>query len=130
MTTRILAVDPGDVRIGLAISDPSRTIARPLEVLEHRSRRLDAERILTICSQQGASLILVGVAYDLEGQVGPQARKSLRLVDELRRQGNLPIKTWDESGSTQTAASVDGKGPLDARAAANFLQEYLNVKQA
>lgn len=129
MTTRILAVDPGDARIGLAISDPTRTIARPLDVLEHQSRHLDAERILAICTQQGVSLILVGVPYDQDGQVGPQARKSLRLVEELRRQGDLPVETWDEGGSTQAAASLGGKGPLDALAAASFLQEYLHVKQ-
>jgi putative Holliday junction resolvase len=129
MTTRILAVDPGDVRIGLAISDPTRTIARPLEVLKHQSRQLDAERILALGRQQGASLILVGVAYDQDGQVGPQAHKSLRLVEELRRQGDLPVETWDESGSTQAAAGIKDKGPLDAHAAASFLQEYLNVKQ-
>ncbi|MGD8603610.1 MAG: Holliday junction resolvase RuvX, partial [Anaerolineales bacterium] len=114
MTTRILAVDPGDVRIGLAISDPTRTIARPLEVLKHQSRQLDAERILALGRQQGASLILVGVAYDQDGQVGPQARKSLRLVEELRRQGDMPVETWDESGSTQAAAGIKDNGPLDA----------------
>jgi putative Holliday junction resolvase len=129
MTTRILAVDPGEVRIGLAISDPTRTIARPLKILKHQSRRVDAECILTIGYEQGASLILVGVAYDQDGQVGPQARKSLRLVEELRRQGELPVETWDESGSSQMAASINSEGPLDARAAASFLQEYLNVKQ-
>ncbi|MGD8603530.1 MAG: Holliday junction resolvase RuvX, partial [Anaerolineales bacterium] len=64
-----------------------------------------------------------------DGQVGPQARKSLRLVEELRRQGDMPVETWDESGSTQAAAGIKDNGPLDAHAAASFLQEYLNVKQ-
>jgi putative Holliday junction resolvase len=129
MRTRILAVDPGDARIGLAVCDPTRTIARPLVVMEHQSRQLNAERILSVAHEQGASLILVGVPYDLDGQAGPQARKSLRLVEELRRLGDLPIEIWDESGSTQAAAAAGGSADLDARAAASFLQEYLDAIQ-
>jgi putative Holliday junction resolvase len=128
MNSRILAVDPGDARIGLALSDPTRTIARPLKIISHQSRRLNAERIIDIAIEQEASLILVGVPYDLEGRIGPQGRKSMRLVEELRRHGTLPVETWDESGSTQIAAS-SGQDDLDARAAASFLQEYLNVLQ-
>lgn len=128
MTTRILAVDPGEARIGLAVSDPTRTIARPLMVIRHRSRRVDAERILDIAIEQGASLILVGVPYDQDGNIGPQARKSLRLVEELQRSESLPVQTWDESGSSQSAAKF-GKDALDALAAASFLQEYLDVLQ-
>ena len=128
MNSRILAVDPGDARIGLALSDPTRTIARPLKVIRHQSRRINAERILDIAIEHEASLILVGVPYDLEGLIGPQGRKSIRLVEELRHLGSLPVETWDESGSTQTAAA-SGQDDLDARAAAGFLQEYLNVLQ-
>ncbi len=128
MTTRILAVDPGEARIGLAVSDPTRTIARPLMVIKHQSRRLNAEHIINIAIEQGASLILVGVPYDQEGNIGPQARKSLRLVEELQRTGSLPVQIWDESGSTLAAANL-GQDNLDALAAASFLQEYLNVLQ-
>lgn len=127
--SRVLAVDPGDARHGLAISDPTRTIARPLLIIEHRSRRLDAERIVGIALEHGASLILVGVPYDMEGEIGPQARKSLRLIKELRRSGQLPVEGWDESGSTQAAEEFNQDGPPDALAAASFLQEYLNGLQ-
>jgi putative Holliday junction resolvase len=127
---RILGVDPGDVRIGLAVSDPLGVIARPLKILAHRSRRDDAQAILQEAETQGAVVIVVGVPLDLEGEVGPQARKSLRLVKELQTLTRLPIETWDESGSTQTARRrQDKQGDVDSLAAAVILQEYLDAKQ-
>ena len=127
---RVLAVDPGNVRIGLAISDPTGTIARPLSILHHTSRQENAVAILKAAAEHEAALILVGVALDLEGEVGPQARKALRLVDVLREEGDLPVMTWDESGSTQAAKrGPRGDKLLDARAAAVILQEYLNVQK-
>ena len=124
MKTRILAVDPGEVRIGLAISDPTRTIARPLKVITHTARQQDAEAILAEAEAWEAGVIVVGVALDLEGEIGPQARQALRLVEALRSLTELPVIIVDESGSTQAAGR--GHAELDARAAAVILQEYLD----
>lgn len=127
---RILAVDPGQARIGIALSDPTATIAQPLLVLRHSSRQQDAHAIVQLAIEHEAELILIGVAMDLEGNVGPQARKALRLVDTLREVGDLPVTTWDESGSTQAAQRGRRKDDmLDARAAAFVLQEYLNAQK-
>lgn len=127
---RILAVDPGEVRVGLAISDPTGTIARPLLVLKHISRREDALRILDLASKHDVARIIVGIALNEEGKVGSQARVGLRLADVLRTEGDLPVLTWDESGSTQAAQRNRGRDPmLDARAAAFFLQEYLDAQK-
>jgi len=127
---RILAVDPGEVRLGLAISDPTGTIARPLLVLRHISRRKDALRILDLASKHDVAKILVGIALNMEGKVGSQARKGLRLADALRTEGDLPVLTWDESGSTQAAQRNRGRDPMiDARAAAFILQEYLDAQK-
>ena len=127
---RILAVDPGEVRLGLAISDLTGTIARPLLVFKHISRGEDARRILELASEHDVAKILVGVALDMEGEVGSQARKGIRLADALRDKGDLPVLTWDESGSTQAAQRNRGRDPmLDARAAAFFLQEYLDAQK-
>jgi putative Holliday junction resolvase len=127
---RILAIDPGQARIGLAISDPTGTIARPLMVLRHVSRLKDARSILQIAAQNEVKMILIGVALDIEGEVGPQARKALRLVDILRDESDIPIATWDESGSTQAAQLNSGNDDmLDARAAAVILQEYLDAQK-
>lgn len=126
MRTRILAVDPGEVRIGLAISDPTGTIARPLKVITHTARKRDAETILAEAEAQEAAAIVVGLALDMEGEIGPQARRAMRLVEVLRSLTELPVITWDESGSTQAASQ--GHAELDARAAAVILQEYLNAQ--
>ncbi len=126
---RILAVDPGDVRIGLALSDPTGLIARPLKVLQHTARAEDAEAILQIAHEHEVGKIIVGLALDLDGEVGPQARKALRLIENLRSAGSFPIEPWDESGSTQAARRGNQRDPmLDARAAAVLLQEYLNAQ--
>ncbi len=124
MTQRVMAVDPGEARIGLAVSDPLRIIARPLKVIEHVSRQKDAEGILAEAIALEVGTIVVGIALDLEGEVGPQARRALRLVEILRSQTDIPVMTWDESGSTQAAGAHDEF--IDARAAAVILQEFLD----
>ncbi|MDF1498915.1 MAG: Holliday junction resolvase RuvX [Anaerolineales bacterium] len=128
---RVLAVDPGDARIGIAISDPLAVIARPLMVIEHVSREDDAARILQLAEEHYVSTILVGLPLDEDGEIGPQARKSMRLVEELRRQSKFEVLPWDESSSTKLAEAMRKDDEmLDARAAAVFLQDYLNVQAA
>ncbi len=131
MKSPVLSVDPGEVRIGLAISDPTRTIARPLEVMRHTSRAADAVAILDRAARHGAGVIVIGVALNSEGEVGPQARRGLRLAEAIRQQTSLPVETWDESGSTQAASRGGRDDPmLDARAAAVILQEFLNAQRS
>ncbi len=131
MKSPVLSVDPGEVRIGLAISDPTRTIARPLEVMRHTSRAADALAILERAARHGAGAIVIGVALNAEGEVGPQARRGLRLAEAIRQHTSLPVETWDESGSTQAARRGGRDDPmLDARAAAVILQEFLNAQRS
>lgn len=128
---RVLAVDPGDARIGIAISDPLGLIARPLLVFDHISRRDDAQRVVDLAIEHGATKILVGLPLDEEGQIGPQARKSQRFATVIETITDLPIITWDESGSTEAALTMQPADEmLDARAAAVFLQDYLNVQNS
>lgn len=128
--SRLMAVDPGDVRIGLAVSDEGGLISRPLKVIKHQSREEDAARILESAKEHSVSKIIVGLALDSDGQVGPQARKALRLVEALRSQTDIPVETWDESGSSQAVSSISRRRneSIDAIAAAHILQEYLNAK--
>jgi putative Holliday junction resolvase len=126
MKSRVLAIDPGEVRIGLAVSDPLCVIARPLKVIQHVSRQADAEAILIEAVEHEIGTIVVGLALDMEGEVGPQARRALRLVELLRSMTDIPVETWDESGSTQAAGKRDELA--DARAAAVVLQEYLDAR--
>lgn len=126
MKSRVLAIDPGEARIGLAVSDPLHVIARPLKVIKHVSRQSDAEAILLEAAEHEVGTIVVGIALDMQGEVGPQARRALRLVEMLRALTDMPVETWDESGSTQAAGKRDER--TDARAAAVILQEYLDAR--
>jgi putative holliday junction resolvase len=136
MNGRVLAVDPGEKRIGLALSDPSGMFASPLRVIQHVSRVLDAAQIAAIAAETGAVLILVGQALDDEGLPTPEGRKAQRLAEALQLQTTIPVGLWDESFSTQTARQTriemgvrrnKRKGHMDEVAAAVILQSYLDA---
>jgi putative Holliday junction resolvase len=136
---KVLAVDPGEKRIGLAISDPTGTLARPYSILKHVSRPENARRIAESAMQEGASLIVVGQPLDSMGEVGPQARKSIRLADAIRAATDCRVVLWDETGTTQAALQSriqlgvsrrKRKGHLDDLAASILLQDYLNENEA
>jgi len=137
MTMRIMAVDPGEVRIGIAISDPTGTIASPLTVVVHVSRPVDAALIADLARQYEAGLIIVGQSLDEDGRSTPQSRRSSHLADAIREQCDLPVQMWDESFSTQTARQArlemgvprhKRHGHLDELAATVILQSYLDSK--
>jgi putative Holliday junction resolvase len=130
-------VDPGEKRIGVAVSDPTQTLARPFTVIKHVARAVDAAAVAQIAAEQDAVLILVGQALDSEGMVGPAARKAQRMADAIGEQTAIPVKLWDESGSTETAREariamgVNRKkrgGHMDELAATVILQNYLDAK--
>lgn len=133
---RILAVDPGEKRIGLAISDPTATIASPLMVLKHISAVVDCAQIAQIASEQGAVQIVVGQALGSDGEITAAARHSSRLAELIRSQTSLEVVLWDESGSTQDARQTrlmmgvnrkQRSGHLDDLAAVLILQSYLEA---
>jgi putative holliday junction resolvase len=133
---RILAVDHGEKRIGLALSDETARLARPLTVLKHVSRALDAARVAQIAVEQGAGLVLVGQSFDLDGKPNAAGRSAARFADALKLQSDLPVILWDEALTTrdaQAAARVMGlgrgkrAGHLDDLAAAVLLQSYLDT---
>ena len=132
---RVLAVDTGEKRLGIAISDPSGTIANPLTVLKHVARPIDAAAIASLAQEHEAGLIVVGQALDADDQPTPQSRRAERLAEAIRLQTALPVVLWDESGSTQTARQAriqmgvsrrKRAGHLDDLAAAVILQSYLD----
>lgn len=133
--SRILGVDPGEKRLGIAISDPSGTIANPLLILKHVSRQVDALNILKIADQNKVSLIVVGQATDIEGQPTVQGRRALRLANAIRSQTEIATVLWDETGSTQEAKaaritlgakSKKRREHVDHIAATIILQSYLD----
>ncbi len=135
---RILAVDHGEKRIGLAMSDPTATIASPLKVVEHVSRLIDAAQVAELAAQNEVGLIVIGQSFDDDGNPNPAGRRAGRFADELKNQTNIPIEMWDESFSTQDARiarielGISRKkrgGHQDEFAAAVILQSYLEAKR-
>jgi len=131
---KFLCVDPGEVRIGVAISDETGTLARPLAILGHVSRLTDAMEIMRLALQNQADAIVVGQALDSDGKPGPKARSAARLAEALQALEEMPIYLWDESYSSQKAAELRiAKGvsrkkrsqPIDDLAAALTLQDFL-----
>jgi putative Holliday junction resolvase len=134
---RILAVDHGQKNIGLAISDETGTLARPLDVIAHVSKAVDAAQVVEQAAGHGAGLILVGVSYDEDGHPNPAGRRAANFAEALRQQTDLPVELWDESLTTQDARAAriasgasrkDRAGHLDDLAAAVLLQDYLDSK--
>jgi putative Holliday junction resolvase len=133
---RILAVDPGEKRLGIAISDPTGTIANPLTVIQHTSRALDAGQIAQFASEHEAGQIVVGQSLDEDGHPTPQGRRAARLAEAIRQQTDLLVVLWDESSSTQAAQGArrimgvprrKRAGHLDEIAATVILQTYLDA---
>lgn len=134
---RILAVDHGEKRIGLAISDPTGTIANPLKVVQHVSRVIDAAQVAEIAGDNQVELIVIGQSFDEEGRPNLAGRRAARFGEALKTQTQIPILMWDESFSTQSARAarlemgVSRKkraGHLDELAATIILQSYLETK--
>ncbi len=136
---RILAIDPGEKRLGLAISDPTGTIANPLSVLKHISRPVDAAAIAQIALENQVGQIVVGQALDADDGPTLQSRRAAHLAEAIRQQTNLPVLLWDETGSTQAAQAArlamgvprrKRRGHLDDLAATYILQTYLDAHSA
>lgn len=135
---RILAVDHGEKRIGIALSDATAAIASPLKVIEHISRVIDAAQVADLAAQNDVALIVIGQSFDEAGNPNPAGRRAGRFADELKNQTSIPIELWDESFSTQDARTarielgVSRKkraGHQDAFAAVVILQSYLETSK-
>ncbi|HET6594354.1 MAG TPA: Holliday junction resolvase RuvX [Anaerolineales bacterium] len=133
---RILAVDHGEKHIGLAISDPTATIASPLKVITHISRLMDAAQVANLASENEAGLIVVGQSFDEDGKPNLAGRRAAKFADALKQQTQIPVVLWDESFSTQDARAariemgVSRKkrdGHMDELAAVMILRSYLDT---
>jgi putative holliday junction resolvase len=133
---RILAVDPGSKNIGLAISDPTGSIANPLTVLFHVARLVDAGTVAEIAKTNEAGLIVIGQSLDDDGNPTYEGRRAGRFALALKTQTGLPVVFWDESLTTQDARAAriamgvsrkNRLGHLDSLAATVLLQSYLDA---
>ena len=131
---RVLGIDPGEVRVGLAVSDPHGSVAVPLGV-HIRTGTSDPADIAAVAVREGAELIVIGLPLLPDGSTGVQARRARRLAHAIERASKVPVVLWDERFSSQRAgrAMIEGgtsqrrrRRGLDAAAAAIILQEYLD----
>ena len=136
---RIMAVDHGEKRIGLALSDPTGQIAGPLKVVEHISRVIDAAQVAGMAFENEVGLIVIGQSFDEGGRPNSAGRRAARFADELKNQTNIPIELFDESFSTQDARATriemgvsrkQRSGHLDELAAVMILRSYLESKKS
>ncbi len=122
---KVLAVDYGSARTGVAVSDPTGTLARPLEVVQAAGTPRGVERILELVREQGAERIVVGLPVTLRGERGSQAEETESFVEELRARSDVPVVTFDERFTTRLARQQPSRSPEDAVAAAHLLTGYL-----
>jgi putative pre-16S rRNA nuclease len=135
---RVLAVDPGSKRVGVAVSDPTGTIAQALTTVEAEPRESLATRLATIAAEQGAERIVVGLPRRMDGSYGPEAVSAQELGGELRKASGLPVEMVDERLTTVAAerSLVSGgvrrdkrRQSVDRVAAALLLQSHLDQKR-
>ena len=135
---RILAVDHGEKQIGLALSDPTATIASPLKVIKHVSRLMDAAQVANLASDNDAALIVIGQSYDEEGRPNLAGRRAAKFAEALKQQTQISVILWDESFSTQDARTAriemgvsrrKRAGHMDELAAVMILKSYLEANK-
>ena len=123
---KVLALDYGAARTGVAISDATGTLARPLTVVERAASEIGLQQLAELVAAEGAERIVVGLPLTLRGEQGPQADETALFVDALRGVVDIPVESFDERFTTTLAASgPSSRAPEDARAAAHLLESYL-----
>jgi putative Holliday junction resolvase len=125
----VLAVDHGEARVGVAVSDPSGTIATPVGVVEPP----DAGEVATLVAERGAGLVLVGLPVSLDGTEGTQAMAAREFSAAVAERVSVPVETYDERLTTRMAeqsARSGARAAPDALAAAHLLESYLASRES
>jgi putative Holliday junction resolvase len=122
---KVLALDYGPARTGVAVSDPTGTLARPVGVVERAATEAGLARLVELVRAEAPERIVVGLPLTLRGEHGEQARETERFVEALREAVDVPVESLDERFTTTLAARTPARAPEDARAAAHLLATYL-----
>jgi putative pre-16S rRNA nuclease len=122
---KVLALDYGAARTGVAVSDPTGTIVRPLGVVARAASEDGLAELGAIVREHEAELVVVGMPLTLRGERGAQAQETEAFVEALRAVVDAPVETYDERFTTALAARSGGVDDEDARAAAHLLESYL-----
>jgi putative Holliday junction resolvase len=122
---KVMALDYGAARTGVAVSDPTGTIARPLGVVERAHTEAGLAEVLELVSREDVGKVVVGLPLTLRGERGDQARASERFAKRLRKTLSVPVVLFDERFTTDLAQQTPSGTDLDARAAAHLLSSFL-----
>jgi putative Holliday junction resolvase len=127
-TVKVLALDFGSARTGVAVSDPTGSVARPVGIVNDAASETGIAHVLKLARDEEAELIVVGLPITLRGERGAQAEETEHFVESLRAATELPVESFDERFTTKLAGSSPTKAPEDAAAAAHLLTSYLTWK--
>ena len=127
---KVLALDYGSARTGVAVSDPTGTVARPLGVVERAASEDGIARLVELAREEDVERIVVGLPITLRGEHGAQAEETDRFVELLRAALDLPVESFDERFTTKLAEAGETRAEEDAVAAAHLLSSYLTWKSA
>lgn len=122
---KVLALDYGSARTGVAVSDPTGTLARPVGVVERASTESGLAELARLVRDEEAERVVVGLPLTLRGTRGEQVTETERFVDALRGAVDVPVELFDERFTTDLAQQTPGAAPEDALAAAHLLSTYL-----
>jgi putative holliday junction resolvase len=122
---KVLALDYGRARTGVAVSDPTGTVARPLCVVERAATEDGLARLMDLISDEAVDRVVVGLPLTLRGERGEQAEETERFVEQLSSRTSVPVVTFDERFTTNLAERTPSRSAEDARAAAHLLSSYL-----
>ncbi|TNF24783.1 MAG: Holliday junction resolvase RuvX [Deltaproteobacteria bacterium] len=139
---RVMGIDFGLARIGVALSDPTRTLASPLTTVHEKDKGAQIRRVAALIAEHEVTQIVIGIPYQLDGVAGEMAELAEKFATKLESTVEVPIARWDERFSSVTAEDAlrvadagrrkkkrsrqEEKGRIDAAAAAVLLQEWLD----
>jgi putative pre-16S rRNA nuclease len=126
---RVLALDYGSARCGAAVSDPSGTLATPLEPVLRPGTRRGLARMAALVGELGAERVVVGLPVSLSGADSAQTRETRAFAERLQAVVDVPVELYDERFTTTLANRAWGAAALDSRAAAVLLDEWLNLRR-
>jgi putative Holliday junction resolvase len=122
---KVLALDYGRARTGVAVSDPTGTIARPVGVVEQAGSDQGLARLMQLIGEHEVECVIVGMPLTLRGERGEQARETEAFIETLAGATDVPVVAFDERFTTDLAEQTPAAAAEDARAAAHLLSSYL-----
>jgi putative Holliday junction resolvase len=126
----VLALDYGMARCGCAVSDPTGTLATPLEPVPAPTSRRGRGRLRALVDELGAERVIVGLPLSLSGQDSAQTREARQFAAGLQRALSVPVELYDERFTTRLAERTGGRASEDSRAAAHLLEGWLAARTA